>query len=160
MVSGPRLRLTTRLDATRVVQTGTSCLTLLRHETDAYNRPAEIHWVRIGAYTISHTFAMQLTPRGNRVVETLAAAWHGGLTGADQYVNNSDVLSAASRAMDWWFANDFTEPDCLTDGGKGNCPCGTPGMWNPNWFSDVRCLSPSFKTVSHLETWDAHSTHR
>ena len=79
--------------------------------------------------------------------ETLAAAWHGGLAGADQFVQNADVLSTAQRAMDWWFANDFTKPDCLINGGKGKCPCGTPGLWNPNWFSNVSCF-PSTPLMS------------
>ena len=67
----------------------------------------------------------------------MAAAWHGGLAGADQFINDTTVLNATSRAMDWWFAHDFTEPGCLTNGGKGSCPCGTPGLWNPNWFANV-----------------------
>ena len=69
----------------------------------------------------------------------MAAAWHGGLEGAEEYVNDTDVLDAVSRAMDYWFENDFTESDCLYNGGSGNCPCGTPGFWNTNWFSNV-CL--------------------
>ena len=40
----------------------------------------------------------------------MAAAWHGGLAGADQFINDTTVLNATSRAMDWWFANDFTNP--------------------------------------------------
>ncbi|KAH9918354.1 polysaccharide lyase family 8 protein [Epithele typhae] len=80
------------------------------------NWPAEEHWVRI---------------------ETLAAAWRGGLPGADAYVNSSAVLSTASRAMDFWFANDMPNLDCLYNGGTGNCPCGTPGFWNTNWFPNL-----------------------
>ena len=71
----------------------------------------------------------------------MAAAWHGGLAGAEQLVGDEGVLAATQRAMDWWFDNDFTASDCLTNGGNGNCPCGTPGMWNPNWFSNVSLLS-------------------
>ncbi|KAH9935151.1 polysaccharide lyase family 8 protein [Epithele typhae] len=80
------------------------------------NWPAEDHWVRI---------------------RTLAAAWQGGVPGADAYVNSSNVLSAASRAMDFWFANDMPNLDCLYNGGKKKCPCGTPGFWNGNWFPNV-----------------------
>ncbi|KAH9910837.1 polysaccharide lyase family 8 protein [Epithele typhae] len=80
------------------------------------NWPAEDHWVRI---------------------ETLAAAYRGGVPGAESFVNDPKVLATASRAMDFWFANDMAQPDCLTNGGKGSCPCGTPGFWNSNWFSNV-----------------------
>ena len=67
----------------------------------------------------------------------LAAAWHGGLAGASSYANDSSLLDAISRAMDYWFVNDFTNPACLDQGGLPACPCGTPGFWNTNWFSNV-----------------------
>lgn len=68
---------------------------------------------------------------------TLSAAYHGGLAGAEQYVNDASVLSAISKAMDFWFANVFQNVACLDSGGTDACPCGTPGFWNTNWFSNV-----------------------
>ncbi|KAI0365219.1 polysaccharide lyase family 8 protein [Pilatotrama ljubarskyi] len=70
-------------------------------------------------------------------IQTLAAAWHGGLKNADQFVQSSQVRSAISTAMGFWFSNDFTNPSCLDSGGDTACPCGTPGLWNTNWFSNV-----------------------
>ncbi|KAI0752805.1 polysaccharide lyase family 8 protein [Daedaleopsis nitida] len=80
------------------------------------NWPARDHWVRIAG---------------------MAAAWHGGVDGSQSFVNSSTVLDAISRAMDYWFMNDFTNPNCLDSGGLDACPCGTPGFWNTNWFSNI-----------------------
>ncbi|RPD57852.1 polysaccharide lyase family 8 protein [Lentinus tigrinus ALCF2SS1-7] len=80
------------------------------------NWPAEDHWSRI---------------------VTMAAAWHGGLDGAGSFVNSSTLFDAISGAMDFWFMNDFTVPGCLDSGGLPACPCGTPGFWNTNWFSNI-----------------------
>ncbi|KAF8484382.1 chondroitin AC/alginate lyase [Gautieria morchelliformis] len=81
------------------------------------NWPAEIHWVRVAA---------------------LAAAWHGGFPGASStYVQNATLGAQIGLAMDWWFDRDFTVPSCLDTGGTGTCPCGTPGLWNTNWFANV-----------------------
>ncbi|KAI8995601.1 polysaccharide lyase family 8 protein [Trametes punicea] len=68
---------------------------------------------------------------------TFASAWHGGLKNAAEYAQSSQVRSAASLAMGFWFSNDFTNPACLDSGGDSTCPCGTPGLWNTNWFSNV-----------------------
>ena len=67
----------------------------------------------------------------------MAAAWHGGLTGADQFTKDPTLLTAIQSAMDWWFENDYTDQACLDSGGTVSCPCGTPGLWNTNWFSNV-----------------------
>ncbi|KDQ63719.1 polysaccharide lyase family 8 protein [Jaapia argillacea MUCL 33604] len=80
------------------------------------NWPAETHWQRI---------------------VTMTAAWQGGLDGTPQYVNNTALRSSISLAMDYWFENDFTNPGCLYQGGTSPCPCGTPGLWNTNWFSNI-----------------------
>ncbi|OBZ79298.1 Chondroitinase-AC, partial [Grifola frondosa] len=80
------------------------------------NWPAETHWQRI---------------------VTMAAAWHGGLPQGDQYVQSATLLDSVSRAMDYWFINDFTDPSCLDSGGLASCPCGTPGFWNTNWYSNI-----------------------
>ncbi|KAH9918355.1 polysaccharide lyase family 8 protein [Epithele typhae] len=96
------------------------------------NWPAEEHWVRI---------------------ETLAAAWRGGVPGADAYVNSSTVLSTASRAMDFWFANDMPNLDCLYSGGSGQCPCGTPASGTLTGFQTYAALAISaFVAVSWAET--------
>ena len=83
----------------------------------------------------------------------MSAAWHSGLTGADQYAHTPALTSAISIAMDFWFSHDFTLPDCLDQGGTSACPCGTPGFWNTNWFSNVSlfrvlCADPSSQTAS------------
>ncbi|KAF7436855.1 hypothetical protein PC9H_003688 [Pleurotus ostreatus] len=78
--------------------------------------PAQSHWSRIN---------------------TFSAGWHGGFPHADQWVKNAEIREAISRAMNFWFSNDFTNPACLDSGGEDACPCGTPGFWNQNWFSNV-----------------------
>lgn len=70
-------------------------------------------------------------------IVTFAAAWHGGLSGAQQFTNDATLRSAISLAMGFWFADDFTDPSCIDSGGDAACPCGTPGFWNSNWFSNV-----------------------
>lgn len=69
---------------------------------------------------------------------TFSSAWHGGLKNAAQFVQSTQVRSAISSAMGFWFSNDFANPSCLDSGGDAACPCGTPGLWNTNWFSNVR----------------------
>lgn len=80
------------------------------------NWPAEAHWQRL---------------------VTMGAAWHGGLSGAEQWVQDPTLLGDIHLAMDWWFENDFQNPSCLDSGGTDACPCGTPGLWNTNWFSNI-----------------------
>ena len=70
-------------------------------------------------------------------VVTFSSAWHGGFKDAEQWVQSGQVRSAISSAMGFWFANDFANPSCLDSGGDAACPCGTPGLWNTNWFSNV-----------------------
>ena len=74
----------------------------------------------------------------------MASAYHGGIPipDGDEYVNDPTVLDALKRAMDYWFANDYTNDACLEWGGQSQCPCGTPGLWNTNWFSNVSSISP------------------
>jgi hypothetical protein len=67
----------------------------------------------------------------------MSAAWHGVVAGAEAFAGQGNLLQAIGRAMDFWFANDFTNPSCLDSGGTPACPCGTPGFWNTNWFSSV-----------------------
>lgn len=80
------------------------------------NWPAGTHWTRI---------------------LTMTAAWHGGLKGAEKYAGDPALASAISAAMNFWFSRDFTVPGCLDQGNTTACPCGTPGLWNTNWFSNV-----------------------
>jgi hypothetical protein len=50
---------------------------------------------------------------------------------------DTTLLNNSLRALNYWLDNDWTASDCLQDGGSGNCPCGTPGLWNKNWFDQV-----------------------
>ena len=68
---------------------------------------------------------------------SMSAAWHGGLQGADNFAQDGNLLEAIQRAMDYWFLNDFVDAACVDSGGTAACPCGTPGFWNINWFSNV-----------------------
>ncbi|KAI0757019.1 polysaccharide lyase family 8 protein [Daedaleopsis nitida] len=68
---------------------------------------------------------------------TFSSAWHGGFKNAGQWVQSPQVRAAVSSAMGFWFSNDFTNPACLDSGGEDACPCGTSGLWNTNWFSNV-----------------------
>jgi hypothetical protein len=53
--------------------------------------------------------------------------------------NNTALLSKIQLAMDYWFNNDYQSDDCIDQGGltNGTCPCGTPGLWNTNWYDQV-----------------------
>ena len=61
----------------------------------------------------------------------MAAAWHGGLQGADQYVKNQNIRNSIGLGMDYWFIRDFVNPDCLDAGGTALCPCSNPNntLW-------------------------------
>ncbi|KAG5342440.1 hypothetical protein C0989_002276 [Termitomyces sp. Mn162] len=82
-------------------------------------------------------------------LDTLAAAWHGGLKNANQYVGDTQLRAAISSAINFWFSQDFTVSACLDLGGTTACPCSTPGFWNENWFSNVG-QSRSFQFKSSL----------
>ncbi|KZT30416.1 polysaccharide lyase family 8 protein [Neolentinus lepideus HHB14362 ss-1] len=111
------------------------------------NWPAATHWYRIS---------------------TMAAAFHGSVTNGDQWVNNTELQNSISLAMDYWFRNDFTTDGCLYSGGASKCPCGTPGLWNTNWFSNVilvpnlvaeTCLILSSPISSLTPTQESNCTH-
>lgn len=74
----------------------------------------------------------------------MTAAWHGGLKGAEKYAGDPALAGAISSAMNFWFSQDFTVPGCLDQGDSSACPCGTPGFWNTNWFSNVSYLPNRF----------------
>ena len=76
----------------------------------------------------------------------MSGAWHGGLPGTEQYVQDATLRTAISLAMGYWFDNDFTVPGCLDNGGTSSCPCGTPGLWNTNWFSNVSMIADLVKS--------------
>ncbi|KAJ7692130.1 polysaccharide lyase family 8 protein [Mycena rosella] len=80
--------------------------------------PAQQHWVRIN---------------------TFASAWHGGFKNAANWTGDPALRKSISAAMLFWFDNDFTTAACLDSGGPDSttCPCGTPGLWNTNWFSNI-----------------------
>ncbi|KAI0035969.1 polysaccharide lyase family 8 protein [Vararia minispora EC-137] len=78
--------------------------------------PAQEHWYR---------------------VLTLAAAWHGDLQDAGKWDEDPRLAYVISNGMSFWFSQDFKEPGCLHRGGTSACPCGTPGLWNRNWYSNV-----------------------
>lgn len=66
----------------------------------------------------------------------MASVWHSNQ-------NDKDLFDKINLALNWWFDRDFTEPDCVNGGGQGhlNCPCGTPGMWNTNWYGQVKYIA-------------------
>jgi len=52
--------------------------------------------------------------------------------------NDTATLTAVKRAMDFWFANDFTDgPRCNGDTTYESCPCNMAGLWNTNWWYQV-----------------------
>ncbi|KAF8748414.1 Polysaccharide lyase family 8, N terminal alpha-helical domain [Rhizoctonia solani] len=73
-----------------------------------------------------------------RIVE-MATAYSGKIP---EYKGDPSLRSAIRLAMEFWFANEMST---IGDGTcmdreffpTSNCPCGTPGLWGPNWFSNV-----------------------
>lgn len=59
-----------------------------------------------------------------RLADNLAAAYVGAAK--TQYEGDEHVLNVTLGAMNWWFSRDFTNPECLVNGGTSTCPCGTP----------------------------------
>lgn len=82
------------------------------------NWPAQWHWQRI---------------------LVMSSAWHGGLQwdNVQRWVANAQLRDAINRAVEWWFGRDFENVGCLVNGGTTSCPCGTTGLWNTNWYSNV-----------------------
>lgn len=61
---------------------------------------------------------------------------------ASSYAQNpteKSLLKSSLAALNYWFKNDFVPDDCIDNGGinGSQCPCGTPGLWNKNWFAQV-----------------------
>ncbi|KAG9035128.1 hypothetical protein FRB95_011995 [Tulasnella sp. JGI-2019a] len=90
------------------------------------NWPAEVHWIDTvslaAAYVDAYPHNASLTDEA-----------------PNDSIGNTTVKNVTDTAMNYWFANDFTELDCLDKGGVvgSNCPCGTLGLWDKNWFSNV-----------------------
>ncbi|TYJ53350.1 hypothetical protein B9479_006010 [Cryptococcus floricola] len=86
------------------------------------NWPIQFHWTRL---------------------LTFAAAWSGLNPSVPQnYSNSPELLSAVQAGLDFWAANDYNSTDCIGHGGVANysCPCGTPGLWNTNWYGQTILL--------------------
>jgi hypothetical protein len=61
---------------------------------------------------------------------------------ASAYVSDPTDTASLSKsllALNYWFDNDYVSLDCVENGGVASkkCPCGTPGLWNKNWFDQV-----------------------
>ncbi|KAG9240474.1 polysaccharide lyase family 8 protein [Calycina marina] len=95
----------------------------------------------------------------NRII-TFASAWTGlNSAVSSNWTQDEDLYSAISKGIDYWFENDFTESDCMGEGGEDdyNCPCGTPGLWNQNWY-DQAILIPQLCSLTCLLIKDANLT--
>lgn len=93
------------------------------------NWPAQEHWQRI-RQSLEIIVNLNLNTHLSPPV-VMAAAWHGGLFGTDQYVKDSVIRAAISSAMNYWFSRDFTNLACLASGGTASCPCTNSGnsLW-------------------------------
>ncbi|KAM3453406.1 hypothetical protein MY3296_003814 [Beauveria thailandica] len=93
----------------------------------------------------------------NRII-TLAAAWSGVSPVADpKWSNSTEAWEAISNGLDYWFKNDYKPAACLGDGGNATlgCPCGTPGLWNTNWYGQA-VLIPQLSSTACLLARDGH----
>ncbi len=53
----------------------------------------------------------------NRLI-TFAAAWSGANPAAPANLKgDAELFAAISKGLDFWFDNDYTEPDCMGNGG-------------------------------------------
>ena len=89
-----------------------------------------IEYVCNGTLQRRKTQAQLLDAPGN-----MSAVWHD-----EEYrVNgtNTPLTATISAAMKFWFDRDYTNDNCLDRGGRSECGCDTPGIWNTNWFSNV-----------------------
>ena len=96
------------------------------------NWPAQQHFVRIGKNLQSITIFIVITFFVSIV--TMASQYRTDPT------NTTNLLFYISKAMDYWFDNNYKPDACLDQGGLANseCPCGTPGFWNTNWYGQVK----------------------
>ncbi|KND87076.1 Chondroitinase-AC [Tolypocladium ophioglossoides CBS 100239] len=92
----------------------------------------------------------------NRLI-TFAAAWNGANPSIPtNWTHSNELLTAISKGLDYWFDNDYTSADCMGDGGNAakGCPCGTPGLWNTNWYGQA-ILIPQLCSTACLLLKDA-----
>jgi hypothetical protein len=59
----------------------------------------------------------------------MAAAWRGGLPGAEGWAGNVDLRQKIGLAMDYWFSRDYPGDVCLNGGKTADCPCENPNNW-------------------------------
>ncbi|KAG9018583.1 hypothetical protein FRB90_011305 [Tulasnella sp. 427] len=99
---------------------------------------ADVHWLH--ALTLAAAYT-DVLPHTSKLTEKAPT----------NFVANGTVAGVLDRAMDYWFDNDFTNDDCLLKGGlaSGTCACGTPGLWNPNWYANV-ILTPRYAIQTAL----------
>ncbi|KAJ3473106.1 hypothetical protein NLG97_g10515 [Lecanicillium saksenae] len=93
----------------------------------------------------------------NRII-TLASAWSGASVVADQkWANNTKAWDSISNGLDYWFKNDYEPADCMGNGGidSSGCPCGTPGLWNTNWYGQA-ILIPQLSSTACLLAKDGN----
>ncbi|KAI8334254.1 chondroitin AC/alginate lyase [Chlamydoabsidia padenii] len=64
-------------------------------------------------------------------LESMASVWYS------QKEDDDDLLSKILLGLNYWFKHDFNEKSCVMLPGTGQCPCGTPGLWNLTWYSQV-----------------------
>ncbi|KAL7936407.1 polysaccharide lyase family 8 protein [Trichoderma chlorosporum] len=95
----------------------------------------------------------------NRLI-TFGAAWSGvNPAVSSSWAKDPKLLAAVQKGLDYWFSNDYTPADCMGDGGDATkeCPCGTPGLWNTNWY-DQAILIPQLCSTACLLVKDANLT--
>ncbi|ETR98059.1 polysaccharide lyase family 8 protein [Trichoderma reesei RUT C-30] len=95
----------------------------------------------------------------NRLI-TFGAAWSGvNPVVSSSWAKDPKLLAAVQKGLDYWFSNDYTPADCMGDGGDASkgCPCGTPGLWNTNWY-DQAILIPQLCSTACLLVKDANLT--
>ncbi|CAE6390206.1 unnamed protein product [Rhizoctonia solani] len=78
--------------------------------------PAADHWLRLLEMTVAYHRDLPLSK------------------------NQTDVRSAIQKAMEYWFSHDYKDSTCMDREfiqSHRRCSCKTPGLWGPNWYSNV-----------------------
>lgn len=82
----------------------------------------------------------------------MSAIWYDGRLPVGGL--ESPLVTTILSAMKFWFDRDYTNDYCLDRGGRSECACGTAGLWNTNWYSNVisyvyalSILLTSFKVI-------------
>lgn len=58
----------------------------------------------------------------------MTVSWGAANNGSNSYQNSTALLTSIKSAMDYWFANDYTNEGCTYGNGGSTCPCSTPGL--------------------------------